>query len=146
MGENSHPTLTNREVEVLTAVAAGMTCREIAAALSISGATAKTHRRNLMAKLGTGNAAHLLARAVELGLLTSKPPTLHLGVLSPRERQVMELLVAGKTSKHIARHLGISDLTVRKHRENLLKKLGLGSTARLAALVGNTTSGVFLAR
>lgn len=31
----------------------------------------------------------------------------------------------GYTSKQIARLLGITDLTVRKHRENLLRKLGL---------------------
>lgn len=41
---------------------------------------------------------------------------------------------AGRTSKEIARLLYLSDLTVRKHRENLLRKLGLTSTAQLLAL------------
>ncbi len=46
----------------------------------------------------------------------------------------MALVVDGRTSKEVARQLGISDLTVRKHRENLLRKLGLSTTAQLAAL------------
>jgi DNA-binding CsgD family transcriptional regulator len=46
----------------------------------------------------------------------------------------MSLVVGGQTSKQIARHLRLSDLTVRKHRENLLRKLGLRSTAQLVAL------------
>jgi DNA-binding NarL/FixJ family response regulator len=47
----------------------------------------------------------------------------------------MALVVQGRTSKQIARELLISELTVRKHRENLLRKLGLRSAARLVALV-----------
>lgn len=47
----------------------------------------------------------------------------------------MTLVIKGCTSKEIARELAISDLTVRKHRENLLKKLGLRTTAQLVALV-----------
>lgn len=43
-------------------------------------------------------------------------------------------MLAGRTSKEIARALFLSDLTVRKHRENLLRKLGLTSTAQLVAL------------
>ncbi len=43
-------------------------------------------------------------------------------------------VLAGRTSKEIARLLCLSDLTVRKHRENLLRKLGLTSTAQLLAL------------
>lgn len=42
-------------------------------------------------------------------------------------------VLAGRTSKEIARLLYLSDLTVRKHRENLLRKLGLTSTAQLLA-------------
>jgi DNA-binding CsgD family transcriptional regulator len=46
----------------------------------------------------------------------------------------MTLVLQGRTSKEIAREFGISSLTVRKHRENLLRKLGLRSTAQLMAL------------
>ena len=43
-------------------------------------------------------------------------------------------MLAGRTSKEIARVLFLSDLTVRKHRENLLRKLGLTRTTQLLAL------------
>jgi len=42
-------------------------------------------------------------------------------------------VIAGRTSKQIARAMRISDLTVRKHRENVLRKLGLRSTAQMIA-------------
>lgn len=45
----------------------------------------------------------------------------------------MSLVIGGQTSKQIARQLHLSDLTVRKHRENLLRKLGLRTTAQLLA-------------
>ncbi|GLU34205.1 helix-turn-helix transcriptional regulator [Trinickia caryophylli] len=41
---------------------------------------------------------------------------------SARELQVLHLLGEGLSDKQIARNLGISDLTARKHRANLLKK------------------------
>ena len=53
--------------------------------------------------------------------------------LSRRERQVLRLISAGQTSKHIARLLGVSDLTIRKHRENLMRKLGAANAAQLVA-------------
>lgn len=53
----------------------------------------------------------------------------------------MALIVNGRTSKEVARLLGISNLTVRKHRENMLHKLGLSSTAQLIALMPDLTSG-----
>lgn len=53
----------------------------------------------------------------------------------------MAFVVDGYTSKEIARLLRISDLTVRKHRENLLRKLGLGSTAQLVAFASRDAQG-----
>ena len=53
----------------------------------------------------------------------------------------MRLVVDGRTSKEIARLLGISDLTVRKHREHLLHKLRLRNTAQLVALALRGASG-----
>jgi DNA-binding CsgD family transcriptional regulator len=51
----------------------------------------------------------------------------------------MALVLTGRTSKEIARLLSVSDLTVRKHRENILHKLGLKSTAQLVALASALT-------
>jgi len=51
--------------------------------------------------------------------------------LTPRERQVLKLVAEGNTSKDIAEMLSISTRTVEHHRANLLKKLGIKSTADL---------------
>lgn len=54
--------------------------------------------------------------------------------LTGREREVLALVGEGLSSKEIAKRLGISDLTVRKHRENLCRKLGARNAAELVAL------------
>ena len=69
--------LTDREVEVLTLVAAGCTNREIAEQLVISPRTAEHHVQNIYAKLGASSRAAAALFAMEHGLLTSRigPPT-----------------------------------------------------------------------
>ena len=62
---------------------------------------------------GTGGDAELLAR------------------LSPRERQVLDLVVASKPNKIIADILGISIKTVELHRANMMQKLGVRSVPDL---------------
>ena len=51
--------------------------------------------------------------------------------LSPRERQVLDLVVASKPNKIIADILGISIKTVELHRANLMSKLGVRSLPEL---------------
>jgi two-component system, NarL family, nitrate/nitrite response regulator NarL len=51
--------------------------------------------------------------------------------LSRREREVLKLVVAGKTTNEIAEALFISPYTAETHRRNLLKKLDLKNTAGL---------------
>ena len=51
--------------------------------------------------------------------------------LSPRESDVLELLIRGKSSAQIAAELFISKLTVDTHRRNILKKTGAKNTAEL---------------
>lgn len=58
--------------------------------------------------------------------------------LTPRERDVMSLLVAGGTSKEIASDLGISVRTVEGHRRRVLSKLNVTSAAQLVKAVMNT--------
>jgi two-component system, LuxR family, response regulator FixJ len=55
--------------------------------------------------------------------------------LTPRERQVMKLLVEGKTSKEIATVLNISTRTVEGHRHALLSKLSVSTTPQLVRTV-----------
>lgn len=53
--------------------------------------------------------------------------------LTRRERQILGMIPHGATSRDIADRLGISPLTARKHRENLMRKLDLHSSAELTA-------------
>lgn len=54
--------------------------------------------------------------------------------LSPRERQVMQLVVAGKLTKQIARQLGIAEPTVKTHRRNVMDKMAADSIASLTRM------------
>jgi FixJ family two-component response regulator len=55
--------------------------------------------------------------------------------LTPRERDVMNCVVAGKLNKVTADELGVSIKTVEAHRSQLMKKLGVDSTAELVRLL-----------
>ena len=54
--------------------------------------------------------------------------------LSPREREVLQLLMLGKPNKVIARDLGLSPRTVEIHRARLLTRLEVGSLAEAVRL------------
>jgi len=51
--------------------------------------------------------------------------------LGKREKQVLQLVVEGKTSGEIATALEISSRTVEAHRNNIKRKLGISTTAEL---------------
>ena len=53
--------------------------------------------------------------------------------LTPREIEIAKGVGRGLASKRIGHDLGISEHTVRKHRENIARKLGLHNTAQLVA-------------
>ncbi len=54
--------------------------------------------------------------------------------LTPREREVMELVVAGLLNKQIAVRLGISEVTVKLHRHQVMEKMKAGSLADLVRM------------
>jgi FixJ family two-component response regulator len=56
--------------------------------------------------------------------------------LSPREREVMELVVRGEPNKRIAVELRISEKTVKVHRHRVMEKMEAGSLADLVRLAG----------
>jgi two-component system, LuxR family, response regulator FixJ len=58
-----------------------------------------------------------------------------LSTLSPRELQVVDQLLSGKTSKVIARDLGVGLKTVDFHRVNIMRKLGVETIADLVYLL-----------
>lgn len=53
--------------------------------------------------------------------------------LTPREREIAQQLVAGATSKQIARQLGLSPRTVEAHRARLMTKFNATTAAELVA-------------
>lgn len=59
-----------------------------------------------------------------------------IALLTPREREVMELMTAGRSSKDIGRILGISVRTAEHHRARVRAKMGVATIAALVALLG----------
>jgi two-component system CheB/CheR fusion protein len=58
----------------------------------------------------------------------------HLAGLTPRQREVMDRVLAGEPSKNIAADLGISQRTVENHRASIMKRTGSKSLPALARL------------
>jgi FixJ family two-component response regulator len=59
-----------------------------------------------------------------------------LDLLTPREFQVMELVITGMLNKQIASELGTAEKTVKVHRGRMMQKLRVSSVAELVRLVG----------
>ena len=68
-GTDPYGTLTAREREVLHLVVDGLTTKEIAKRLQISGKTAENHRTRVLDKLGVRNTAELVRYAMRKGLM-----------------------------------------------------------------------------
>lgn len=57
-----------------------------------------------------------------------------LGRLTPRERQVLALVVTGMLNKQIAGRLGASERTIKAHRARVMQKMEVGSVAELVRI------------
>jgi RNA polymerase sigma factor (sigma-70 family) len=62
-----------------------------------------------------------------------------LDVLTPREREVLELVVTGKPNKTVARELDLSEKTVEKHRSNVMRKLRVRTLPELVRIADAAT-------
>jgi len=58
-----------------------------------------------------------------------------LDLLTPREFEVMQLVITGMLNKQIAGELGTADKTVKVHRGRMMQKLGVTSVAELVRMV-----------
>ncbi|XRD86215.1 hypothetical protein ISN73_10700 [Dyella acidisoli] len=119
----------------------------MAASLGVAVHTVRKHRTNICEKAGLHGTGQLAAYAIRVNAQAAPvggnaeqinaAATEHsqlLASLSDRERHVLRLVGQGLTSKEIARHLLISPATVRKHRENISRRLALHGLAPLALL------------
>ncbi|MDH5824304.1 LuxR C-terminal-related transcriptional regulator [Luteimonas sp. RD2P54] len=128
------PALTPRERQIVRMLAIRPRCRQIAAALGISADTVRKHRANIVAKLGVGSTAQLIALAVGTHAAVPVPTRPGMRPLSARQAEVARELRRGQTSKEIARRLGLSPRTIDKHRQNAMRRARLSGMAELMRL------------
>lgn len=72
--------------------------------------------------------------SVLLGQRAATLETQKVGVLTPRQQQVLRLLAEGRTQKEIASILDVSTRTVEFHKYELMRRLAVRSSAELMAL------------
>ena len=58
----------------------------------------------------------------------------HIAKLTPRERQVFELVIRGKTNKQVGNVLGATERTIKAHRHRVMEKMQVQSLAELVSL------------
>ena len=59
-----------------------------------------------------------------------------IGLLTPREREILRYIITGMLNKQIAAKLGIAEITVKVHRGRIMEKLSVESVADLVRLAG----------
>ena len=69
---------------------------------------------------------------------TTRPPHVH-ATLTPREREVMMLVVSGLANKHIAAKLGTCIKTIKVHRARVMEKMNVRSVADLVRVSQRVT-------
>lgn len=128
------------EVLILTMHDSEQLAREILTA-GARGFVLKTHARSQLVPAVTALAEHkpYFDSGVSALLLHSflNPESQHeagfgaTGRLTPREREILQLIAEGRTSKEVASHLAVSVKTVEAHRSNIMNKLDLHSASQL---------------
>ena len=93
----------------------------------------------LLAAIERAIARHDVSRKLlsELNLLRARVAT-----LTPRERQVFDLVIRGKINKQIAFELSSTERTIKAHRHRVMKKMDVRSLAGLVLIAGRLSHSV----
>lgn len=128
------------EVLILTMHDSEQLAREILTA-GARGFVLKTHAKNQLVPAVTALAQHkpYFDSGVSALLLHSflnpesqrEATSSATGRLTPREREILQLIAEGRTSKEVASRLALSVKTVEAHRSNIMNKLDLHSASQL---------------
>ena len=87
--------------------------------------------QDLLDAVGTALEADRTRRAGETRMAELRARS---DTLTARERQVMSLVVAGRLNKQIAGELGVSEMTVKMHRRQVMRKMQVAGVAQLVRL------------
>jgi two-component system response regulator FixJ len=132
--------LTPREREVFEDLIVGRSNRAIADKLSISPRTVEVHRYRVMKKMQAQNLALLIRMAFGIGLQVEPSKNMDTQVaqrverLTPRQKDIFNLVVAGHSNSLIAANLEISPRTVEVHRYRVMKKMQAQSLPHLVRM------------
>ena len=113
--------------EVLDAGARGFLLKSDAANDLITAVEALQHHRTFF----TSKVAKIVLDGYLSGRDPSAAPEVRQDRLTPREREVVQLLAEGKTTKEVATVLGMSVKTAETHRSNIMRKLDLHSVSQV---------------
>ena len=86
---------------------------------------------DLLRAIEVAIAHHEVARALKSKLDMVRA---HVAALTPRERQVFDLVVRGKPNKQVARALGCTERTIKAHRHRVMEKMRVQSLAEPESL------------
>ncbi len=85
----------------------------------------------LLAAIERAVARHNVSRKLQSELILLRA---HIATLTPRERQVFDLVVRGKINKEIAFALGPTERTIKAHRHRVMEKMDVRSLAELVLI------------
>jgi DNA-binding NarL/FixJ family response regulator len=133
--------LSVRQLEVLRLVAVGASAIEIADELSISHATARTHVKNILSRLGANNRAHAVALAMRHSLLHDYDPHENGHTLRARGLRVATTAGVTKTgttdaAPEIATTAGVTKIAT---TAGVTKTATTGGAPKIAATTGGAT-------
>jgi FixJ family two-component response regulator len=94
--------------------------------------TKPVEKDSLLAAVSKALELDFLARAVRVDIESFER---NLALLTPREREVLEGVVAGRLNKQIAADLNIAEKTIKVHRARVMQKMNVRTTADLVRLV-----------